>query len=150
MDDDWDNNGAQQQTHQAQSSNNHRRGSYERRNENNFRQSSGDRHNNGRYNNRDRSRGSNRDDRSGRREQDSTRNSNEEDGEKTTFFVETSKLGKLIGKGGSKIRELEGQTNAKIKVFVYLEKLYKKYRLLCINFLIMPELILLMFINLDK
>ncbi|XP_058804198.1 probable ATP-dependent RNA helicase DDX43 isoform X2 [Phymastichus coffea] len=36
--------------------------------------------------------------------------------EKCTVFIETSKLGKLIGRGGSQIRELQDQSSARINI----------------------------------
>lgn len=47
---------------------------------------------------------------------DFQRSSNNEQEEKCTFFVESSKVGKIIGKRGSKIRELQDQSGAKLDV----------------------------------
>lgn len=41
--------------------------------------------------------------------------------EKCTFFIDSSKVGKVIGRGGSKIRELQEQSGAKIIVSQFLK-----------------------------
>lgn len=50
-----------------------------------------------------------------RRNQSRTKSSNPAE-EKCTIFIETSKLGKLIGRGGSKIRDLQDESNTNIVV----------------------------------
>ncbi|XP_014215635.1 probable ATP-dependent RNA helicase DDX43 [Copidosoma floridanum] len=49
---------------------------------------------------------------------DSSRNrdKNNSNEEQTTFYVETSKLGRLIGRGGSQIKELQEESRTKINV----------------------------------
>lgn len=50
---------------------------------------------------------------------DFTRGSTDSNEDKSTFYVETSKLGKLIGRGGCKIRELQDQSGARVEVRYY-------------------------------
>lgn len=58
-------------------------------------------------------RGYDRDDSSRRDFKKGSTNSQEE---KCTFYIETSKLGKIIGRGGSKIREIQDQSGANLQV----------------------------------
>ncbi|KAJ8676693.1 hypothetical protein QAD02_012480 [Eretmocerus hayati] len=65
----------------------------------------------------DRRRNTNRNGGDGRRGgRDSSRGSSTSRGEQFTFYVETCLIGKLIGKGGSKIRELQEQSGARINI----------------------------------
>lgn len=99
MEENWDDDSTPMQQPSYQSCEQH-----QSRNQNSYRGKNNQRRND---NNRQRSRG--------RRDRDSSRDSKEQ----CTFFVETAKLGKLIGRGGSQIRELQEQSGAKINVSYY-------------------------------
>lgn len=75
-------------------------------------------------------RGFGRDD-SGRR--DFKRGSTNDQEEKSTFYLETSKIGKLIGRGGSKIRELQEQSGARLEVRNYFSLLHSYFNSLIIK-----------------
>ena len=74
----------------------------------NFERSSNSRTNNSKFNREQRDRSSHNNNNNGRER--------ESRAEQCAFFIETAQLGKLIGRGGSQIRELQDQTNTKINV----------------------------------